>query len=91
VALGEREERAAGGRRRRVAFTARGRARIVEEPMVEAADYAAVAIEVEHVDDHRQAAFLVEAGVDRRWVDAQEQHALRDRVQALGRLAAANV
>ena len=74
-----------------IAFTARGRARIAEEPMTDAPDYAAVAIEVEHVDDHRQAAFLVEAGVDRRWVDAREQQALGDRVRALGRLVGAAV
>jgi hypothetical protein len=74
-----------------IAITARGRARIVEEPMADAPDYAAVAIDVEDVDDHRQAAFVVEAGVDRRWVDEREQHALRDRVGALGRLAGARV
>jgi hypothetical protein len=70
-----------------VAMTARGRARVVEEPMVQAPEYAAVAIDVEHVDDHRQAAFRVESGVDRRWVDTDEQRALRDRVDALSRLA----
>jgi hypothetical protein len=70
-----------------VAMTARGRARVVEEPMAQAPEYAAVAIEVEHVDDHRQAAFRVESGVDRRWVDTDEQRALGDRVGALSRLA----
>jgi hypothetical protein len=70
------------------AFTARGRARIVEEPMEVAPDYVAVAIDVEHVDDHRQAAFTVTAGVDRSWVDADEQRALGARVRALGELAA---
>ena len=74
-----------------IAITARGRARIVEEPMADAPEYAAVTIDVEHVDDHRQAAFVVEAGVDRRWVDEREQQALRERVQALGRLAGAGV
>jgi Pyridoxamine 5'-phosphate oxidase len=69
------------------AFTARGPARIVEEPMAAAPDYAAVAIEVEHVDDHRQAAFLVEAGVDRRWLDDEERDALGARVRALTELA----
>jgi hypothetical protein len=69
-----------------IAITARGRARIVEEPMADAPDYAAVTIEVEHVDDHRQAAFRVESGIDRTWVDEDEQRALRDRVGALGRL-----
>jgi Pyridoxamine 5'-phosphate oxidase len=71
-----------------LAFTARGRARIVEEPLAVAPDYAAVAIEVEHVDDHRQDAFLVEAGVDRRWIDDAERDALGARVRALAQLAA---
>jgi mannose-6-phosphate isomerase-like protein (cupin superfamily) len=66
-----------------VAFTARGRAHVVEEPMAVAHDYAAVAIDVEHVDDHRQAAFVVESGAGRRWVDADEQRALGARVAAL--------
>ena len=70
-----------------VAFTARGRARIVEEPMAAAPDYAAVAIDVEEIDDHRQEAFLVEAGVDRRWLDEVERDALGARVRALAELA----
>jgi hypothetical protein len=70
------------------AFTARGRASIVEEPMDCAPDYVAVAIEVTAVDDHRQPAFTVDAGVDRQWVDEAEQQALRTRVQALSAMAA---
>jgi Pyridoxamine 5'-phosphate oxidase len=69
-----------------VAFTARGRARIVEESMAVSPSYAAVAIEVEHVDDHRQPAFVVEAGVARRWLDEAERDALSERVRALTRL-----
>jgi len=70
------------------AFTARGRARIVREPMGRAPDYAAVAIDVEHIDDHRQAAFVVESGIGRRWIDESEQIGLRERVDALKELAA---
>jgi hypothetical protein len=70
------------------AFTARGRARVVQEAMERAPDYAAVAIDVEHIDDHRQAAFRVEGGVDRRWVDEREKRALGERVAALSELAA---
>jgi hypothetical protein len=70
-----------------IAFTARGLARIAEEPMAAAPDYAAVAIDVEHVDDHRQSAFLVEAGVDRSWLDEEERNALGARVRALAELA----
>src|SRR5215218_699733 len=69
------------------AFTARGRAHVIEEPMAVAPDYAAVALDVEHVDDHRQPAFRVECGVDREWVDADEQRALGGRVRALAQLA----
>jgi Pyridoxamine 5'-phosphate oxidase len=71
------------------AFTARGRARVVEEPMAVAPDYAAVAIDVERVDDHRQAAFRVESGADRRWIDDAERRALGLRVSALRDGAAA--
>jgi Pyridoxamine 5'-phosphate oxidase len=70
-----------------IAFTARGRARILEESMASGPEYAAVAVDVEHIDDHRQPAFTVEAGVDRRWVDEDEQRALRARVAGLRELA----
>jgi hypothetical protein len=71
-----------------VAFTARGTARIAAEPMVDDPDFAAVAIDVSEVDDHRQPAFTVEAGVDRAWVDESERDALGRRVQGLRGLAA---
>jgi hypothetical protein len=48
-----------------------------------APDYVAVAIDVEHVDDHRQAAFVVDSGAGREWVDSSEQRALGERVSAL--------
>jgi hypothetical protein len=73
-----------------IALTARGRARIVEEPIATAHDYAAVAIDVEQIDDHRQAAFVVGSGAGRRWVDELEQQALRKRVEALNELATAD-
>jgi len=66
-----------------VAFTARGTASIVEEPMAVDAEYVAVMIEVAHVDDHRQAAFRVTAGVDREWVDEDARSRLGARVRAL--------
>jgi hypothetical protein len=70
-----------------IAFTARGRARILEESMAAGPEYAAVAVDVEHIDDHRQPAFTVESGVARRWVDEGEQRALRARVDALKEFA----
>jgi Pyridoxamine 5'-phosphate oxidase len=71
-----------------VAFTARGFARVVDEPMTDAPDYAAVEIDVADVDDHRQPAFTVEAGVERRWIDEDEKRALGKRIDTLRRLAA---
>jgi Pyridoxamine 5'-phosphate oxidase len=71
-----------------VAFTARGVARVVDEPMTDAPDYAAVQINVTVVDDHRQPAFTVEAGVERRWIDEDEKRALGQRIETLRQLAA---
>jgi hypothetical protein len=71
-----------------IAFTARGAARVVEAPMSTAPDYAAVAIDVEQIDDHRQPAFQVEAGVDRCWLDEAERDALGRRVRSLTDLGA---
>jgi pyridoxamine 5'-phosphate oxidase-like protein len=70
-----------------VAFTAHGRARVVAEPLAGGNDYVAVEIAVDAVDDHRQAAFRVTAGVDRSWLDEAEQKALGARVRALRELA----
>lgn len=66
-----------------LAFTARGRAAVVEEPMAVEPDYVAVSIEVAHVDDHRQPEFRVSAGVDREWVDEAAKARLTARVRAL--------
>jgi hypothetical protein len=71
-----------------VAFTARGTARVADEPMTEAPEYVAVEIDVTQVDDHRQAAFRAEAGVVRQWIDEGEKRALRQRVKVLQQLAA---
>jgi pyridoxamine 5'-phosphate oxidase-like protein len=66
-----------------VAFTARGRATVIEDPMVVDPEYTAVSIAVDHVDDHRQPAFRVTGGVDREWVDQAARAALAARVRAL--------
>jgi hypothetical protein len=70
-----------------VAFTARGPARVVEAPMRGAPDYAAVVLDVEEIDDHRQPEFLIESGVGRRWVDEDEKRFLGTRVAALREMA----
>jgi hypothetical protein len=56
--------------------------------MTDAPDYAAVEIDVMEVDDHRQEAFTVEAGVERKWIDEGEKRALGQRVNTLQQLAA---
>lgn len=66
-----------------LAFTARGSATVVEEPMAVDPDYVAVMIDVAHVDDHRQPAFRVTAGVDRQWIDEAARAGLAARVDAL--------
>jgi oxalate decarboxylase len=68
------------------AFTARGRAHIAQEPMARAPEFAAVAIDVEQIDDHRQTAEIVESGVGVRWTDENGPRALRERVGALREL-----
>ena len=68
-----------------IAFTARGRASVVGELACDP-EYVAVAIDVEHVDDHRQPAFAVESGVGREWRDADQKRALGARVGELAQL-----
>ena len=54
-----------------VAFTAHGRARVVEDPMAVADTVVAVAIDVDDVQSHADPRFAIEAGVTWRWVDAE--------------------
>jgi hypothetical protein len=70
-----------------IAFTAHGRAAIVEDPMAVADSVVAVAIDVEDVRSHDDPRFAIEAGVSWRWVD--EEAAARDAAihEALRRLA----
>ena len=66
-----------------VAFTARGHAHVIRDALDSDPDYVGVAIEVEHVDDHRQPSFAVTGGVDREWRDDDEKRRLGARVQEL--------
>jgi Pyridoxamine 5'-phosphate oxidase len=70
-----------------VAFTAHGRAAVVEDPMAVAESVVAVAIDVEDVQSHADARFAIEAGVRWRWID--DEAAARDAAihEALRRLA----
>ena len=69
------------------AFTARGPAHIVSEPMAAAPDFAAVMIEVDQLDDHRLPGEAVDLGVGVRWTDPDAEEGLRARVHALSELA----
>jgi Pyridoxamine 5'-phosphate oxidase len=66
-----------------LAFTARGRATVAEEPMAVDPEYVAVTIEVAQVDDHRQPAFRVTTGIGREWLDDAARTQLAARVRAL--------
>jgi hypothetical protein len=54
-----------------VAFTAHGRATVVQDPMAAAESVVAVAIEVDDIQRHADPRFRIEAGVQWRWVDAE--------------------
>jgi hypothetical protein len=72
-----------------LAFTARGRAHVVQERIPASPDYAAVALEVERIDDHRQPPFTVEAGLQVHWEDERAHAQAQAREAALRELAAA--
>lgn len=71
-----------------VAFTAHARATVVEEPMAVSDRVAAVLLEADDVQDHRQPRFEILEGVRWRWSDPQAEE--RDAVirRALGEVAA---
>ena len=70
-----------------LAFTARGPARVVQEPMLSAPMFAAVAIDVENIDDHRQREFAVDSGVSLDWADERTQRFLQEHLNALREVA----
>lgn len=72
-----------------VAFTARGRAAVVAESIDGAENVAAVAVEVDHVDDHRRAEFEILDGVRWHWSDEAAQGRDAHVRVALSELAAA--
>ncbi len=68
------------------AITARGRARVIEEPVSDGVS--AVEVQVDAVDDHLRPTFALESGVRWRWTDASAE-ARDDAVRAgLARLVA---
>jgi len=71
-----------------LAFTARGPARVVQEPMLGAPMFAAVAIDVENIDDHRQREFAVDSGVTLDWTNERTEQFLQEHLNALREVAA---
>ena len=71
-----------------LAFTARGPARVVQESMVVAPAFAAVAIDVENIDDHRQREFAVDSGVTLDWTNERTEQFLQEHLNALREVAA---
>lgn len=70
-----------------IAVTARGRARVIDEALVEGV--VAVEIEVDDVQDHDRPTFAIESGVRWRWSDAEAERRDREVHAALARLARA--
>jgi len=69
-----------------VAFTALGRARIVQESMLHALDFVAVEIDVEKIDDHRSPGVAIESGVRVQFADEADL-SLEKRIAALRELS----
>ena len=70
-----------------IALTAHGRARVVAEPMGVSDRVAAVAVDVERIQDHGQPRFVVEDGVRWHWTDAEAEKRDREIREELRRLA----
>ena len=71
-----------------LAFTARGPARVVQESMVSAPMFAAIAMEVENIDDHRQRDLVVDSGVSLDWTNERTQRLLQEHLSTLREVAA---
>ena len=69
-----------------LAVTAHGRARVLDEPVVEGV--VAVEIEVQDVQDHDRPTLTIEAGVRWRWTDPDAERRDSQVRAALSRLAA---
>jgi flagellar basal body-associated protein FliL len=71
-----------------LSFTARGPAHVVQESMVVAPAFAAVAVDVENIGDHRQREFVVDSGVTLDWANERTEQFLREHLNALREVAA---
>ena len=71
-----------------LAFTARGPARVVREPMLGAPAFAAIAMDVENIDDHRQRDFVIDSGVSLDWTNERTEQFVQEHLNALREVAA---
>ena len=71
-----------------LAFTARGPARVVQDSMVSAPTFAAVTIDVENIDDHRQRDLVVDSGVSLDWANERTQRFVQEHLNALREVSA---
>ncbi|MGA7323480.1 MAG: pyridoxamine 5'-phosphate oxidase family protein [Rhodomicrobium sp.] len=71
-----------------IAFTARGHAHVAEDPMDRAPEFAAVALEVTDIDDHRSPSLAVETGVSLDWTNEATHKFLEEHLDALSQVAA---
>jgi len=71
-----------------LAFTARGPDRVVQEPMLRAPMFAAVAIDVENIDDHRQRDLVVDSGISLDWANERTQTFLQEHLNSLREISA---
>jgi len=70
-----------------LAFTARGRAFVVQEVMTRAPGFVAVAIEAEEIDDHRLAGRAITSGAGIDWHSSGTQRLVRDHLDSLREIA----
>jgi hypothetical protein len=71
-----------------LAFTARGPARVVQEPMLGAPMFAAIAMDVENIDDHRQRDLVVDSGISLDWANERTEQFLQEHLNALREVVA---
>ena len=69
-----------------VAVTAHGRAAVVADPMRTSDGVAAIALDVDELQDHRRPTFVIEEGVRWRWTDPEAERRdreIRDHLRSL--------
>jgi oxalate decarboxylase len=70
------------------AFTARGRASVIEDAMPGSPGWTAIAIDVTAIDDHRQGSVAVEEGIGVRWTTDEALTGAGERMAMLAAMAA---